>query len=52
MVGRALDLSGGFQSVHSWYFGFAAMGIGSVLAASAITLTWKQTECQETSSLR
>jgi len=41
IAGFALDLNGGFQSVHAWYFGFAAMGIGSVLAATAITLTWK-----------
>jgi MFS family permease len=44
MAGLALDLSGGFQSLHSWYFGFAAMGIGSALAATAITLTWKPAE--------
>jgi MFS family permease len=37
-VGRALDMSGGFQDAHSWYLGFAAMGIGSALAAAAITL--------------
>jgi MFS family permease len=44
MAGLALDLSGGFQSMHSWYFGFAAMGLGSALAAIAITLTWKPAE--------
>jgi cyanate permease len=38
-VGRALDISGGFQGAHAWYFGFAAMGIGSALAAAAITFT-------------
>jgi cyanate permease len=44
VVGHALDLSGGFQSARSWYFGFAAMGIGSALAAAAITFTWKPAE--------
>ncbi len=38
IAGLALDASGGFQSLHAWYFGFSAMGIGSALAASAITL--------------
>ena len=41
IAGLALDGSGGFQSAHAWYFGFAAMGIGSALAAMAITFTWK-----------
>jgi len=41
ITGLALDLSGSFQSAHSWYFGFASMGIGSALAATAITFTWK-----------
>jgi MFS family permease len=36
-VGRALDSTGGFHSAHAWYFGFAAMGIGSALAAIAIS---------------
>ena len=37
ITGFALDRSGGFQSAHAWYFGFAAMGMGSALAAAAIT---------------
>jgi MFS family permease len=37
VAGFALDRSGGFQSTHAWYFGFAAMGMGSALAAAAIT---------------
>jgi MFS family permease len=41
IAGRALDVSGGFDHVNSWYYGFAAMGFGSVLAASAITLNGK-----------
>jgi MFS family permease len=36
-VGRALDAAGGFQSLNAWYLGFAAMGVGSALAALAIT---------------
>lgn len=44
VTGLALDSSGGFQSAHSWYFGFAAMGFGSVLAAAVITLTQKSFE--------
>jgi predicted MFS family arabinose efflux permease len=49
ITGLALDLNGGFQNAHSWYFGFAAMGFGSALAATALTLTWKPTEPQKTS---
>jgi MFS family permease len=49
IAGFALDLSGGFQRAHSWYFGFAAMGFGSALAATAISLTWKPTESRNTS---
>jgi cyanate permease len=41
IVGGALDVSGGFQSARSWYFGFGAMGLGSALAATAITLISK-----------
>jgi MFS family permease len=42
IAGRALDMSGGFQSVRAWYFGFAAMGVGSALAAASITVTiWR-----------
>jgi MFS family permease len=44
IAGCALDLSGGLQSARAWYFGFAAMGIGSALAAIAITVTWKPAE--------
>lgn len=36
-VGSVLDLGGGFSSAHAWYLGFAAMGIGSALAAIAVT---------------
>jgi MFS family permease len=49
IAGFALDLSGGFQSVNSWYFGFAAMGIGSALAATAITFTWEPAGCPRAS---
>jgi hypothetical protein len=38
VVGNALDLGGGFRNVHAWYFGFAAMGAGSVLAAISISM--------------
>jgi MFS family permease len=38
IAGFALDVSGGFRDANAWYFGFAAMGIGSVLAATAISL--------------
>lgn len=41
ITGLALDASGGFQSAHAWYFGFAAMGSGSALAAAAMTFTRK-----------
>jgi predicted MFS family arabinose efflux permease len=41
MAGLALDRNGGFQSAHAWYFGFAAMGVGSALAAAAITFAGK-----------
>jgi MFS family permease len=44
ITGFALDLNGGFQSAHAWYFGFGAMGIGSALAATAITFTTKPAE--------
>jgi MFS family permease len=47
IAGLALDLSGGFQRAHAWYFGFAAMGFGSALAAIAITLTWRNATCQD-----
>lgn len=36
-VGTALDLGGGFRNVYAWYFGFAAMGAGAVLAAIAMS---------------
>ena len=36
-VGTALDFGGGFRNAHAWYFGFAAMGAGSVLAAIAMS---------------
>jgi MFS family permease len=38
VVGSALDFGGGFRNVHAWYFGFAAMGAGSVLAAISISM--------------
>jgi MFS family permease len=41
LTGLALDWNGGFQSAHAWYYGFAAMGIGSALAATVITLADK-----------
>jgi MFS family permease len=37
VVGTALDFGGGFRNVHAWYFGFAAMGAGSALAAAAMS---------------
>jgi MFS family permease len=49
IAGTALDLGGGFQNTHSWYFGFASMGLGSVLAAAAITFVPKSREFENVS---
>jgi len=38
VVGRVLDFAGGFNGAHAWYLGFAAMAVGSVLAATAMSL--------------
>ncbi|MGH7985752.1 MAG: MFS transporter [Candidatus Binataceae bacterium] len=37
-VGSVLDLGGGFNAGRAWYAGFAAMAIGSLLAAISISL--------------
>jgi MFS family permease len=38
-VGWALDLAGGFHTAHAWYLGFAAMGVGSAMAAASLLLS-------------
>jgi len=38
LVGRALDLGGGFNHPQAWYLGFPAMAAGSALAAIALSV--------------
>ncbi|HVA69180.1 MAG TPA: MFS transporter [Candidatus Binataceae bacterium] len=47
-VGAMLDLGGGFDVAHAWYLGFAAMVVGSALAAVAITLASASSEAWRT----
>jgi hypothetical protein len=37
LVGRMLDLGGGFNDPHAWYLGFPVMAAGSALAAIALS---------------
>lgn len=41
LAGRALDLGGGFKVLHAWYLGFIMMGLGSALAATAISRAFR-----------
>ena len=41
LAGRALDLGGGFKMLHAWYFGFIAMGLGSAIAAMAMSRAFR-----------
>ena len=47
-VERARRLGGGFGVAHAWYLGFAAMVVGSALAAVAITLAPASSEAWRT----
>jgi MFS family permease len=49
LAGKALDLGGGFKTLHAWYFGFITMGLGSALAAMAISRA-ETTELAETTT--
>jgi hypothetical protein len=41
LVGHTLDLGGGLHTIHAWYFAFLAMGVGSALAATAVSFALK-----------
>ncbi len=41
LVGHTLDLGGGLHTIRAWYFAFLAMGIGSALAAAAVSFALK-----------
>lgn len=41
LAGKALDLGGGFKTLHAWYLGFITMGFGSALAAIAMSRAFR-----------
>lgn len=41
LVGNTLDLGGGLHAIRAWYFAFLAMGVGSALAATAVSFALK-----------